>query len=50
MGVEAKAELDALNANAKAKGVNLSRKATVVLQEAKFSCAVRLVLQVISGG
>jgi len=46
VGMRTKAELDALSASAKAKGINLSKKAIAVLSEAKFSCAVEPVLRV----
>jgi hypothetical protein len=50
VGTRTKAELDALNASAKAKGINLSKKAIVVLSEAKFSCVIEPILEVGDSG
>jgi hypothetical protein len=50
VGSRSKAELDALSADAKAKGINLSKKAIAVLAEAKYSCAVEPILTIGANG
>lgn len=45
-----KAELDALNAQVKAKGINLSKRAVTALSQAKYNCAVEPILQIGEAG
>jgi hypothetical protein len=46
VGTRTQADLKALGAEAKATGINLSKKAISVLAEAKYSCAVEPILKV----
>jgi hypothetical protein len=50
VGMRTKAELDALNTRAKAKGINLSKKAVTVLSQAEYNCAVEPILKIGEAG
>lgn len=50
VGSRTQAEIDALNAEAKKAGINLSKKATAALGKASYSCAVEPVLTLKAAG
>lgn len=50
IGSRTQAEIDALNAQAKKAGINLSKKATAALGQASYSCAVEPVLTLKASG
>jgi hypothetical protein len=46
LGLKDKAELDALSARAKAKGINLSKKAIDILSQSTYNCVVEPILKI----